>query len=109
VSYGFDDQTEAWVAERLKELPHEELAKIAKDVEGFGAGLICPNPKCALTNGRIVCTPVAMEGFPIRYAFTCMECLFGTYPSATPEAAREVFLTSSRTTPWNDNKGMRPT
>lgn len=40
-----------------------------------------------------------MEGLPLRYAFACTECLFGTYASATPEAAREVFLEGCRRIP----------
>lgn len=74
-------------------------------LQAFAEGLRCPHPKCASTGGRIVCQTVEMEGFPMRYAFCCMSCLFGTYASPTPDEARAVFLRSGRTIAWNDNKG----
>ena len=108
MSHGFDEQTEAWLAEQFKKLPHDELGKLATEVQDLGAGMICPNPACSLTDGRIACAPVALAGSPIRYIFVCGECFIATSPSATPEAARDEFLKSCRTIPWNDNKGRTP-
>jgi hypothetical protein len=108
MGYGLDDQTEAWIAEQIEKLPHEELGKAAAEVQGLGAGLICPDPKCSPMAGRIFCTPVALPGSPVRYVFFCAECLVASDPKDTPEAARAVFLKSSRERAWNDNGRREP-
>jgi hypothetical protein len=108
MGYGFDDQSEAWIAEQIKKLPHDELQESAAKVEGLGRGLICPDPKCSSVAGRIFCSPVALPGSPVRYVFFCAECLVGTNPQDTPEAARAEFLKSSREQASNDNVPEKP-
>jgi hypothetical protein len=108
MGYGFDDQTEAWLAGQIEKLPHEELGKIAANVEGLGAGLVCPDPNCSPVAGRIFCGPVALPGSPVSYSFFCGECLVGTLPKATPDEARAEFLKSSRERAWNDNAPRKP-
>jgi hypothetical protein len=86
----------------------EEVEAYALTIQHHAAGLLCPNPGCA-TGGQIVCHVVVKKDQPMRYSFGCMECLFGSYASDTPEEAREVFLDGCRTIPWNDNKARPPT